>query len=136
MTTTVQTALSVNTAGLAAGTYTATVTISLESGARASVPVTVRVLAATPTTPPPPPPPMNTTATLTWNAVTSSNLAGYRLYMGATSGVYGTPIDVGKVTSYVVNNLTPGNTFYFVVTSYNGSGVESTPSNEVSKSIY
>jgi hypothetical protein len=50
--------------------------------------------------------------------------------------VYGTQFDVGNVTSYVANGLTPGNTYYFTVTSYNGSGVESSHSNEVSKSIY
>ena len=50
--------------------------------------------------------------------------------------MYGTPIDVGKVTSYVVGNLTTGTTYYFVVTSYSGSGTESAYSNEVSKSIY
>jgi hypothetical protein len=56
--------------------------------------------------------------------------------MGTTSGRYGTPLDVGNVTTYVASSLAPGNTYYFVVTCYNGSGVESIPSNEVSKSIY
>jgi hypothetical protein len=50
--------------------------------------------------------------------------------------MYGTPLDVGNVTSYVMNGLTTGNTYYFTVTSYSGSGVESAHSNEVSKSIY
>jgi hypothetical protein len=52
------------------------------------------------------------------------------------SGRYGSPVDVGNVTSYVVNNLTVGATYYFTVTSYTTSGVESAFSNEVSKSIY
>jgi hypothetical protein len=68
--------------------------------------------------------------------VTSSNLAGYKVYIGTASGKYGSPLDVGNVTTYVANNLSAGNTYYFVVTSYNESGVESIPSNEVSKSIY
>jgi len=55
--------------------------------------------------------------------------------MGTASGVYGPPINVGNVTSYVLNNLAVG-TYYFVVKDYNTSGVESAPSNEVSKSIY
>jgi hypothetical protein len=56
--------------------------------------------------------------------------------MGTASGVYGPPINVGNVTSYVVNNLVIGNTYYFVVKDYDTSGVESSPSNEVTKSIY
>lgn len=78
----------------------------------------------------------STTASLTWSPVTSTNLAGYKVYMGTASGLYGTPLDVGNVTSYVMSNLAIGNTYYFVVTSYNSSGSESLPSTEVSKSIY
>jgi len=63
-------------------------------------------------------------------------VAGYNVYVGTASGVYGPPINVGNVTSYVVNNLVRGNTYYYVVTGYNTSGIESPPSNEVSKSIY
>jgi hypothetical protein len=55
--------------------------------------------------------------------------------MGTTSGVYGPPITVGNVTSYVLNNLAVA-TYYFVVTAYNANGIESLPSNEVSKSVY
>ena len=73
---------------------------------------------------------------LTWSPVTSTNLAGYKVYMGTASGRYGTPLIVGNVSSYVLSNLTAGTTYYFVVTSYNSSGGESAPSNEVSKSIY
>jgi len=63
-------------------------------------------------------------------------VAGYHVYVGTASGVYGPPINVGNVTSYAVNNLVIGNTYYFVVTDYNSRGVESAPSNQVSKSIY
>jgi hypothetical protein len=63
-------------------------------------------------------------------------LAGYKVYVGTASGRYGSPITVGNVTSYVISNLTLGNTYYFVVTSYSSSGAESAYSNEVSKSIY
>ena len=148
MTRSAQVALAVNIGGLAAGTYTAMAIITIDRTGSLSIPVTLRVLPATSGSPPPPPPPPpgsppppppppgNSSASLTWNAVTSQNLAGYKVYFGKASGVYGTPIDVGKVTSYVVGNLTTGTTYYFAVTSYNGSGVESTPSNEVSKSIY
>jgi NADH:ubiquinone oxidoreductase subunit F (NADH-binding) len=56
--------------------------------------------------------------------------------MGTASGVYGAPITVGNVTSYSVANLAIGSTYYFAVTDYNTSGIESVFSNEVSKSIY
>ena len=56
--------------------------------------------------------------------------------MGTVSGRYGTPLDVGNVTSYTISNLALGTTYYFVVTSYSNSGSESSYSNEVSKSIY
>lgn len=136
--TTAQIVLTANTAGLAVGTYTATVTITVDNGERASIPVTLKVAAAptSPPPPPPPPPPSGTKASLTWSPVTGSNLAGYKVYMGTASGRYGTPLDVGNVTAYVVSNLALGNTYYFVVTSYSTSGSESAYSNEVSKSIY
>ena len=137
MTSSGQVALAVNTAGLAVGTYTARVTITLDNGESTAVPVTLKVVAApTPTPPPPPPPTSVTKASLSWSPVTSTNLAGYKVYMGSASGRYGTPLDVGNMTSYVANSLAVGSTYYFVVTSYSSSGSESPYSNEVSKSIY
>ncbi len=137
MTSSGQVALAVNTAGLAAGTYTARVTITLDNGESTSVPVTLKVAAAPAPTPPPPPPPTSgTKASLSWSPVASTDLAGYKVYMGSASGRYGTPLDVGNMTSYVANSLAVGSTYYFVVTSYSSSGSESPYSNEVSKSIY
>jgi Viral BACON domain/Fibronectin type III domain len=138
ITSTAQFAVAVNTAGLAAGTYTATVTIKVVKGGSASVPVTLTVApgATTSSSTTTTVTSTSTGATLTWNPVTSTDLAGYKVYMGTASGVYGTSINVGNVTSYMINNLTLGTTYYFVVTGYNTSGGESLPSNEVSKSIY
>jgi hypothetical protein len=68
---------------------------------------------------------------LAWNANTESNIAGYKLYMGTTSGVYGAPIDVGLVTTYVVQNLVSGTTYYFAITAYNTSGLESAKSTAI-----
>ncbi len=136
MTSSAQIALAVNTAGLVAGTYTGRVTITLDNGERTSVPVALTVAAAPAPTPPPPPPPTGTKASLSWSPVASTDLAGYKVYVGSASGRYGTPLDVGNMTSYVASNLAVGNTYYFVVTSYSSSGSESAYSNEVSKSIY
>ena len=69
---------------------------------------------------------------LGWDPNTEADLAGYKVYVGTASGVYTTTIDVGKVTTYTVTGLQPGNTYYFVVTAYNLSGFESGYSNEVS----
>ncbi len=71
-------------------------------------------------------------ATATWNANTESDIAGYRLSYGTQSGSYTTVVDVGKVTSYVVTNLTPGTTYYFAVQAYDTSGLVSGYSTEVS----
>ena len=97
--------------------------------------MTLKVASAT-ASPPPPPPTSSTQALLTWSAVIDAKLAGYKVYVGTRSGVYGTPVDVGNVTSYTVSNLLVGTTYYFVVTSYSSSGTESPYSNEVSKSVY
>jgi hypothetical protein len=71
------------------------------------------------------------TLNLAWNPNTETNIAGYKLYMGTTSGVYGAPIDVGPVTTYIVKNLLGGKTYYFAITAYNTSGVESAKSAEI-----
>jgi hypothetical protein len=70
--------------------------------------------------------------TLAWDLSSSPNIAGYRLYSGTTSGVYGQTIEVGNATSTLVSNLVTGKTYFFTVTAYNTTGVESAPSNEVS----
>ena len=138
ITSTAQVAVVVNITGLAAGTYSTTVTINVDKGGSASIPVSLTVTPATTTSSltTTPSTGTSTTASLSWSAVTNTDLAGYKVYVGTGSGVYGPPINVGNVTSYVVSNLIVGNTYYFAVTDYNTSGVESTPSNEVSKSIY
>jgi hypothetical protein len=70
--------------------------------------------------------------TLAWDANTASNIIGYRLYAGTTSGVYTQEIEVGNNTSTLVSNLADGTTYFFTVTDYDTSGVESVHSNEVS----
>ena len=69
--------------------------------------------------------------TLEWDPVTQSNLAGYKLYVGTASGVYGRSISAGLTTSCVVNDLLGGHTYYFAATASNTSGVESAKSNEL-----
>lgn len=75
-------------------------------------------------------------ATLHWRANTESDLAGYRIYYGAQSRSYGPYIPVGKsVTSYTLNGLVDGKTYYFTLTAVDTSGNESGYSTEVSKTV-
>ena len=76
-------------------------------------------------------------ATLTWDAPTTNtdgtpitDLAGYKVHYGTSSGNYSQNIDVGNITTYPVDSLTDGLIYYFVVTAYNVSGNESGFSNE------
>ena len=64
-----------------------------------------------------------------------TDLAGYKIYFGISSGNYTQNIDVGNVTSYTVTNLSTGTAYYFATTAYDASSNESSFSNEVSKTI-
>jgi hypothetical protein len=81
-------------------------------------------------------------AILTWEAPTTNSdgtiltdLDGYKVYYGTSPGTYGTPLNVGNVTTYTIGNLSSGTTYYFAVTAIDISGNESDYSNEVSKTI-
>ena len=71
---------------------------------------------------------------LSWDANTEADLAGYKVYYGTSSRVYGSPIVLGLQTSYTVQGLTPG-TYFFSVKAYDTSGNDSGFSNEVSTNI-
>jgi len=82
----------------------------------------------------------SSSTTLTWTAPTTNtdgtpltDLAGYKIYYGTTSGNYTNSINAGNVTSYTITNLTAGTTSYFVATAYDTAGYESVDSNEVVK---
>lgn len=132
MTASAQVVVTVDTSGLVAGTYSGAVTITLSKGGSVSIPVTLTVApsssSGSSTT--------GMTATLSWAPNTDSDLAGYKVYVGTSSGAYGIPLDVGNVTSYTIGNLTAGTTYYFAVTAYDQSKNESVYSSEVSKSMY
>lgn len=72
------------------------------------------------------------TATVSWDANTESDLSGYKIYYGTSSGSYDDVVDVGNTTSFSINNLVVGTTYFFVVTAFDFSGNESGFSNEVS----
>jgi hypothetical protein len=78
-------------------------------------------------------------AALSWTAPTTytngtalQNLAGYKLYTGTSSGNYTQNIDLGNRTSYTMEGLNDGTTYYFAVTAYDSTGNTSGNSNQVS----
>jgi len=75
--------------------------------------------------------------TLAWDAPTTNadgtkltDLAGYKLYYGAESGVYTKTVDVGDITTFQVKGI-PDGPYFFAVTAYDTMGNESGYSNEV-----
>jgi trimeric autotransporter adhesin len=79
--------------------------------------------------------------TLLWDAVTTYEDGSalpvppdYRLYYGASPGIYTTAIAVGNVPTYVLMNF-PSGAYYFAVTAYDAAGNEGAFSNEISVQI-
>lgn len=74
-----------------------------------------------------------TSPTISWNANIESDLAGYRIYYGSSSGVYTSNVAVSNVTtSRVMSGITPiQKWYYFAVTAYDAAGNESSFSSEV-----
>jgi len=70
--------------------------------------------------------------TLAWNTDPSPGLAGYRLYQGVASGVYTNQLAVGNKTNATISGLVTGVKYFFAVTAYTTTGLESPFSNEVS----
>ena len=69
--------------------------------------------------------------TLSWDANTEPDIAGYKVYWGTSSGVYDQFSVVSKTTTSV-SDLTVGGRYYFAVTAYNEAGLESGYSEEIS----
>jgi len=77
--------------------------------------------------------------TLAWDAVTTGNPAGYRVYYGTSTGAYsqtpGNGLDAGTATIYTVTGLSTGTRYYFAATAHDALGHESDYSNEVFQDI-
>ena len=67
---------------------------------------------------------------LEWSPNSESDLAGYNVYYGISSGSYGDPIDVGNVTSYELTELDAGVRYYVAITAYDTADNESEKSDE------
>lgn len=73
---------------------------------------------------------------LTWNASTSSNVAGYYVYRGSTSGgPYTKQSSLLSGTSYVDGAVQAGKIYYYATTAADASGDESAYSNQVQATI-
>jgi len=73
--------------------------------------------------------------TLAWDASPSPEVTGYKIYFGPSSRNYTNVINVGNVLVATVTNLSTGGTYFFAATAYDGGGLESDFSNEVSYTV-
>jgi hypothetical protein len=55
---------------------------------------------------------------LSWDASTSANVGGYKIYYGKQSKTYTSAVDAGNGTSYKVTGLDDGVEYFFAVKSY------------------
>ncbi len=69
--------------------------------------------------------------TLAWDPSTSPAVSGYRVHYGTASHSYQYSIDVGSATTATIFGLTSAVRYYFAVTAYDASGLESPFSDEI-----
>jgi len=72
--------------------------------------------------------------TLAWDRSPSTDVVGYRVYLGPASRRYTNSVYVGNVTSNVISGLTSGVFYYLAVTAIDATGLESDFSSEVTYS--
>jgi uncharacterized membrane protein len=75
---------------------------------------------------------MAETYTISWAANQESDLGGYTVHLGTSSGSYSTSYDAGNDTRFTLPPLNPATTYYCAVQAYNIYGLTGAPSNEVS----
>lgn len=74
--------------------------------------------------------------TLAWDYSSGTNdISGCFVYQGTVSRTYTYKTNVGNTATCTLSNLLHGVTYYFVVTTYNSSGMESEPSQEISYTV-
>jgi Abnormal spindle-like microcephaly-assoc'd, ASPM-SPD-2-Hydin len=73
---------------------------------------------------------------LAWQASSSSELAGYNVFRGTSSGSY-TQLNASPITgtAYTDSTVADNQTYFYVVTAVNTSGVQSADSNQTSVSV-
>ena len=73
--------------------------------------------------------------TLAWDPSVSTTVAGYHIYCGGASATYTNTVDAGNSTNATISGLNEGGTYFFTVTAYDSSGMESDFSNEINYTI-
>ncbi len=72
------------------------------------------------------------TLSVRWDAVSDSDVAGYRVYYGTTPGSHAQMYDAGNTTSATLSNVSDCTIYYVTVRAYDTGGLESaTDSNSV-----
>ena len=69
--------------------------------------------------------------TLAWNTSVGTNVAGYYIYYGGTSGSYTNKVDAGTNLQVTISGIIRGDIYYFAATAYDTNGLESDYSNEL-----
>ena len=69
---------------------------------------------------------------LAWDPSPDPTVVGYHVYLGVVSETYNSMVDALNQTNITLVGLVPGTTFYFAVTAYDITGLESGFSEEVS----
>ncbi len=72
---------------------------------------------------------------LAWDPSPSPSVVGYAVYYGLVSEIYTETADAGMNWSMTVDGLDDGVTYFFTVRAYDGDGVESVNSDEISVTI-
>ena len=69
--------------------------------------------------------------TLAWDKNPESDIAGYKVHYGTSSGSYDYSVDVGNYNSCTISGLEEGTNYYFAASAYNTNNVESDYSDEL-----
>lgn len=128
------------------GEYTTTLTVcstfftTLTVTASTTVSGTTLTGSVTLHDPPLAPPPDDFSVTagsikLAWRPAPDPRVAGYRISLGTSSGKYKWSYDAGDVTSYTIEDVSPGATYYLVLESYDKKGHFSKPTREASLTL-
>lgn len=77
----------------------------------------------------------STSVTLAWNPSPESNVAGYDIFYGTSSGNYTSAVSVLSATNVTIRGLQSGVTYYFAAASFDTNGDLSPNSPEISATV-